>query len=184
MTDFYPASASWEGSAPERRSERLRTALRISADAGDLGSHPRAGRGRPAEKCDDTHLRKCPRRFASGPRIGFNRPITAEGAKLPGPADAIQRRTTGPTWGTNPRSWDTQSAGRLCEYAEAWTDGASRRKPAPRQVDFRYTARTAWTTGFRQSSPPASGKALSVPRSPRLVVRGGPPNESPISVRV
>ena len=40
------------------------------------------------------------------------------------------------------------------------------------QVDHRYKARTAWIAGFRQSSSAPSGKALCVPRSPRLVVRG------------
>nr|DAR13473.1 MAG TPA: hypothetical protein [Caudoviricetes sp.]DAY40358.1 MAG TPA: hypothetical protein [Caudoviricetes sp.] len=34
------------------------------------------------------------------------------------------------------------------------------------QADHRYTARTAWIAGYRQSSPPASGKALRVPRIP------------------
>ena len=44
--------------------------------------------------------------------------------------------------------------------------------PTPRQVDRRYRARKARTTGFRQPSSAPSGKALSIPRSPRLVVRG------------
>lgn len=44
--------------------------------------------------------------------------------------------------------------------------------PTPRQVDHRSTARTAWIAGYRQASSAPSGKALRVPRSPRLVVRG------------
>lgn len=62
----------------------------------------RGGLRRPANKCDDTHARNGRVRFASAPGMGFNRAITARGAKLRGPAVAIQRRTTGPARGTNP----------------------------------------------------------------------------------
>nr|DAO34540.1 MAG TPA: hypothetical protein [Caudoviricetes sp.] len=119
--------------------------------------------------------------------MGFNRAITAKGAKPSEPAAASQRRMSAARPGELTRGAEIPSQlGGFASTRRPGRTGLRRDTPpgALSQVDHRYTARTARTTGFRQSSPPASGKALCVPRSPRLVVRGGPPNESPISVRV
>lgn len=66
-----------------------------SGTAPSRDTHLRSGEGRAAapRKCDDTHGNKWPRRFASALGMGFNEPITAEGAKLPGLAAASRRRT-------------------------------------------------------------------------------------------
>ena len=98
LTDFYPAPALPEGSGPKRRSEWLTRLLR-NLDAGSGGvTAPsfRGGARRPPGECDDTHDTRRPSRFAFAPGMGFNKPITAEGAKLSGPAAAIQRRAPGP----------------------------------------------------------------------------------------
>ena len=89
------------GSGPERRSEWLTRLLGNSA-AGQPPSF-RGGAAPPPGECDDTHHRKSDFDLRPPLGTGFNKPIDAEGAKLPDPAAAIQRRAPGPTGGTNPR---------------------------------------------------------------------------------
>lgn len=156
------------GFGSERRSEWLTQPLRNPASRRNRTFV--LGRAAPPhQKCDDTHLKMGASRFASILKPGFNTHSAAEGAK---PDRAGRRKPAagvrGPLGELTRGKRDTQSAGRLCEYAMAWVDGtAAGTTPAVlSQADHRYKARTAWIAGFRQSSPPPPGKALCVPRIP------------------
>lgn len=102
----------------------------------------------------------------------FNRPITAKGATLPGPAvaasDGIPARPEELTRGDEIPS----QLGGFASTRWPGRTGPVGYTPTPRQVDHHSTARTARIAGYRQSSSAPSGKALRVPRRLRLVVRG------------
>ena len=115
------------GFGSERRSEWLTQPLRNPAASRRNRTFVRGRAAPPHQKCDDTHIKIGASRFASILKPGFNTHSATEGAK---PDRAGRRKPAagvrGPLGELTRGKRDTQSAGRLCEYATAWTDGASR----------------------------------------------------------
>ena len=163
---FTPSPHSLRGPALKGAQNGLERLLEIPAPVEHPPSRERAAA--PARKCDDVHSRNA--------RVDLHR--------------ALGRCSIDPSPPRERNSPDRppQSSGGLAARPEELTRGAEipsqlggfastrwpgrtglRRDTPPgalSQVDHRYKARTARIAGYRQSSPPASGKALRVPRIP------------------
>jgi hypothetical protein len=152
---FTPSPHSRRGTAPKGAQNGLERLRGIPAPArgGPSRPHPhlRSGEGRAAapRKCDDTHGKKGPRRFASALGMGFNEPITAEGAKLPDPVAAASGGLPGRP---EELTQGDEIPGKPGGFASTRWPGRTEMlwsisQRDPRQADHRYTARRARITG-------------------------------------
>lgn len=124
----------------------LRMAYTASEEFRRGATHLRSGEGprRPPRECGDTHGRKSHFDLRPALGMGFNRPITAEGAKLPGPAAAA-------SGGLPDRSEELTRIGEIPGKpggsASTWGPG----RTGPRRNDL--------TAGAKTSRLPLQGRA-------------------------